>query len=92
MGNVNTEATNDLLVGVMERQVKRMFIIIIILIIGLIGTNVAWIVYESQFDTYTVTQEAEGEGDVKVISSVRTGLSLNIPILQILTTSYLLKR
>jgi hypothetical protein len=72
MGNVNTEATNDLLVGVMERQVKRMFIIIIILIIGLIGTNVAWIVYESQFDTYTVTQEAEGEGDVKV-SGVTNG-------------------
>lgn len=35
MGNVNTEATNDLLVGVMERQVKRMFIIIIILIADL---------------------------------------------------------
>ena len=51
MGNVSNEAVNDLIVGVMERQVKRMFVIIIILLMGLIGTNIGWIIYESQFDT-----------------------------------------
>ena len=66
MGYVTNEATNDLIVGVMERQVRRMFIIIIILLIGLIGTNVGWIIYESQFDTYTITQETEGEDNVRV--------------------------
>lgn len=66
MGYVTNEATNDLIVGVMERQVRRMFIIIIILLIGLIGTNLGWIIYESQFDTYTITQETEGEDNVRV--------------------------
>ena len=66
MENVNNEATNDLIAGIMERQIRRMFIIIIVLIIGLIGTNVGWLMYESQFDVYTVTQETDGEGDVTV--------------------------
>ena len=66
MENVSKEATNELIAGIMERQVRRMFIIIIILIIGLIVTNVGWLIYESQFDVYTVTQEADGAGDVKV--------------------------
>lgn len=66
MGYVTNEATNDLIVGVMERQVRRMFIIIVILLIGLIGTNLGWIIYESQFDTYTITQETEGEDNVRV--------------------------
>lgn len=72
MGYVNNEATNDLLVGVMERQVRRMFIIIIILLVGLIGTNIGWIIYESQFDTYTISQETEGENNVRV-SGINNG-------------------
>lgn len=72
--NVNNEATNDLLVGIMERQVKRLFILVVILIIGLIGTNVGWIIYESQFDKVVITQEAttDGGGDVNV-SGVGSG-------------------
>ena len=66
MENVSKEATNELIAGIMERQVRRMFIIIIILIIGLIATNVGWLIYESQFDVYTVIQETDGAGDVKV--------------------------
>ena len=66
MENVSKEDTNELLAGIMERQVKRMFIIIIILIIGLIATNVGWLLYESQFDVYTVTQETDGAGNVNV--------------------------
>jgi hypothetical protein len=66
MGNVSNEAVNDLIVGVMERQVKRMFVIIIILLMGLIGTNIGWILYESQFDTYEITQETDGGDNIKV--------------------------
>ena len=65
MGSVSNETVNDLLVGVMERQVRRMFVIIIILLLGLICTNVGWLIYESQFDTYEITQETEGGDNIK---------------------------
>lgn len=44
----------------MERTVKRLWILCIILIVLLAGTNGAWIWYESQFiDEVTITQENE---------------------------------
>lgn len=33
--------------------IKKMFWTIIILIVALIGTNLAWLIYESQFETIT---------------------------------------
>lgn len=46
----------------MERMIKRLWILCIILILLLAGTNGAWILYESQFiDEVTVTQE-NGDG------------------------------
>ena len=55
----------------MERTNKRIWILCIVLIIALIGTNVGWIYYESQFEyfeTSHVEQEVEtGEGDATVI-------------------------
>lgn len=49
----------DLLSAMAERTIKRLWIIILVLIIALIGTNGAWLYYESQFETITteVTQE-----------------------------------
>lgn len=42
----------------MERINKRLWIVIIILIVGLVGSNAWWIHYESQFqDVVTVTQD-----------------------------------
>lgn len=44
----------------MERTVKRLWITIILLIALLVGTNGAWLWYESQFvDEVTITQENE---------------------------------
>lgn len=46
----------------MERTVKRLWILLILLAVFLVGTNVAWIVYESQWEVYEtteVTQENE---------------------------------
>ena len=42
-----------------ERGAKRLWIVIILLIVLLVGTNDAWLWYESQFETVTteVTQE-----------------------------------
>ena len=40
----------------MERTIKRLWIIIIILIGLLCATNFAWLVYESQFEEVTTTE------------------------------------
>jgi len=53
-----------------ERTIKRLWILCIILIILLVGTNIAWIYYESQFETEktVVTQDLDtGNGGDAVI-------------------------
>jgi len=52
----------------MERANKRLWVVIIILIVALIGSNAAWIYYESQFiDEVSVEQEVDtGKGDAFV--------------------------
>ena len=45
----------------MERANKRLWVVIIILIIALIGSNAAWIYYESQFEEISTQIEAEQE-------------------------------
>ena len=46
-----------------ERQSKRLVAVIILLILLLVGSNIGWLVYESQFEDYVVTQEVEQEAD-----------------------------
>ena len=46
-----------------ERQTKRLWIICIILIACLVLTNVGWIIYESQFETITTTQNVEQDAE-----------------------------
>lgn len=42
----------------LERQLKRLWIVILVLILLLVGTNCAWLWYESQFETVeTVSEE-----------------------------------
>lgn len=46
----------------MERTIKRLWILLMILVVLLVGSNVAWIIYESQWEVYEtteVTQENE---------------------------------
>lgn len=53
----------DLLSAMAERTIKRLWIVILVLIIALIGTNGAWLYYESQVETIETTIEADqGEG------------------------------
>lgn len=40
-----------------ERTIKRLWILCIILIILLVSTNIAWIVYENSFEDIVVTQD-----------------------------------
>lgn len=48
-----------------ERTIRRLWIVAILLIVLFVGTNAAWILYESQFQDVTVAVEqgAETNGD-----------------------------
>ena len=47
-----------------ERVIKKLWILIILLIVLLVGTNISWLIYNSQFETVeTTTIEAEQNGD-----------------------------
>lgn len=41
----------------LERQLKRLWIVILVLIFMLVGSNCAWLWYESQFETVESTVE-----------------------------------
>ncbi len=45
------------IVARMERSNRRLWILCIVLIVLLAGTNAAWIYYESSFEDLVVTQE-----------------------------------
>jgi hypothetical protein len=64
----------------MERANKRLWIVILVLIILLVGSNVAWLSYESQFEetsttTNEVTQELDSgdDGDAILNGDVNIG-------------------
>ena len=52
-----------------ERTIKRLWILCLVLILALLGTNAGWLYYESQFQYFEVTQEATatGENDINLI-------------------------
>ncbi len=59
----------------MERTIKKLWILILVLIALLAASNVAWLIYESQFDIveetteeYEVNQEAVGGSNNSVIN------------------------
>ena len=53
----------------MERQIKRLWITILLLIVMLVATNGAWIWHESQFSDIETTIEAEQDGSgVNIVS------------------------
>ena len=43
----------------LERTNKRLFIVVLVLILSLIGTNLAWIMYERQFTTEETTETVD---------------------------------
>lgn len=63
-------AVHESVMSRMERTIKRLWILCIILIGVLVATNAGWIYYESQFITEETTVEQEidtGDGDATVI-------------------------
>lgn len=49
----------------MERTIKRLWILCMVLLAVIIGSNIAWLYYESQFEDIvtTITQEVEADGN-----------------------------
>ena len=43
----------------LKKTTKRWFVVSIILLIALVGTNVAWLIYESSFENVTEIQTVE---------------------------------
>lgn len=46
----------------MERANKRLWVIILVLIVCLVGSNAMWIVYENQFEDIVIQQDANTDG------------------------------
>ena len=46
-----------------ESREKRLILVIVLLICLLVGSNIGWLIYESQFEEYTITQEVEQDAD-----------------------------
>lgn len=55
----------DILSSMADRTIKRLWIVIILLLVMLFGSNAAWVYYESQWAVVesSVTQEAVADGD-----------------------------
>jgi preprotein translocase subunit SecY len=57
-----------------ERVIKKLWVIIILLIVFLVGSNIVWIVYDKQFETvesseeYTIEQDAESGNNNSIIN------------------------
>ena len=49
----------------LERQLKRLWIVILVLIFMLVGSNCAWLWYESQFETVETVEEYQIEQDAE---------------------------
>ena len=47
-----------------ERHIKRLWIALIIAVICLAITNIAWLYYESQFETVSYSQDGEGLNNI----------------------------
>ena len=64
------QAVYDLLAALAERTIKRLWIVVLLLVVLLFGTNAAWIYYESQFEDVSVEQEVDtGDGDAFIVGN-----------------------
>lgn len=57
---------HETMVARQERQIKRMWIALIIAISMLFASNVGWLIYESQFVTVSYEQDGDGLNNVNV--------------------------
>lgn len=46
----------------MERQIKRLWIVLLVVVTMLFASNVGWLIYESQFDTFEYSYDYQQDG------------------------------
>ena len=46
-----------------ERQIKRMWIALIVAVAMLFASNMGWLIYQSQFDTFSCDYTQDGNGN-----------------------------
>lgn len=65
MENTISQVAFEFTVEKMAQAQKRLVIIIFLLIIALVGSNIAWVIYEAQFEetATTTTQTVEQNAD-----------------------------
>lgn len=62
----------------LERMNRRMWILCLVLILALLGTNAGWLYYENQFvDEVSVEQDAEWDDNSQVILNATGGVNIN---------------
>lgn len=70
--NSNVRYAIDSFIMLQEKTIRRQWIVIILLILITVGSNLAWIYYESQFTeevtTQEVTQDLDAEGGDAIIN------------------------
>lgn len=57
-------SVHELSMASMERQIKRLWIAVIVAVCLLFASNAGWMIYESQFETITYEQGGEGINNV----------------------------
>lgn len=69
----------DALTMITNKTIRRLWILCIILVVLLVGSNVGWLVYEAQFeDVVTTTNKVEAESDSgDVIGIIGNGNGVN---------------
>ena len=60
-----------------ERTIKRLWILCILLIILLVGTNIAWIHYENQWETAETVVTQDVDTDNGGNASINDGVHIN---------------
>ena len=54
----------------MERTIKRLWISLLVVIVLFVGSNIAWTVYENQFEDVSVNQEVDTENGNAYVAGV----------------------
>ena len=67
----------DITAATAERTVKRLWITILLLILLLVGTNAAWIYYESQFTVEETSIEAQTDDGGTAIANQNGEVTIN---------------
>ena len=56
---MNNNFRDEIFIAAMERTIRRLWILCIILIIAFVASNLGWLYYESQFEEVTETKTVE---------------------------------